>query len=394
MKNLFAVALMGLAISLILSSTARAQYTTGYAYSYYDASSYLSTKNLWFNMGGYCQSGTLSTPHDGYIMCLAGDGHPQTYNTSTRSWTKLTAMGTMQTVAAGSSQLIYGISSRVCDQYGNLSLYKWSGSAWGLISNACAKTISVGEDGTLAITNTAGGFYSTNGGTTWIAVPYAMYLSAFSSSSICGVFNYAVELMQADGTFAAPSGAPSGVTSCALTNDGLLYVNGSFGTQVYNIVSGVWTSIDGSIASLAAFNKGTTFALNSSNALLHLNVYLLEITGTTSGSLSTGCGPGGCPPGILHTGKLQVNFPHSLGVGQFGQQQTAQDAPTANMNLVASDVALDDCDPLFGNPEDPSCIPTSTGTVQCPLAGTLAGAGPPPPVGGTAHSRSNPGRPS
>jgi hypothetical protein len=127
-----------------------------------------------------------------------------------------------------------------------------------------------------------------------------------------------------------------------------------------------WSSVSGlTVGSLNVSGKATLMALDASGHPYHWNVYAPAVSGTTSGQWQNCPGPGNiCNPNATHTGKLQVTFPH----GVSGTMQTQTIPYNGAMNLSSWDAGTE-CDPLFGNPNDPSCAPMSSGGAQCNQTG-------------------------
>lgn len=102
----------------------------------------------------------------------------------------------------------------------------------------------------------------------------------------------------------------------------------------------------------------------------------------TSGSFNA-CPPptGHCNTNTTHFGDLRVWLPHGLA----GANAHVEVPPTTDVGpyLISHDFSAT-CDPFFGDPNDPECIPQASGAIQCSqTAVQFAGTGgntPPPPV--------------
>jgi hypothetical protein len=103
----------------------------------------------------------------------------------------------------------------------------------------------------------------------------------------------------------------------------------------------------------------------------------------TSGAFNS-CPPptGQCNTNTSHFGDLRVWLPH----GRAGINAHVQVPPTTDVGpyLQSYDFSPS-CDPIFGDPSDPECIPQASGGIQCSqTAFQFAGTGgntPPPPIG-------------
>jgi hypothetical protein len=351
---------MLLLVTMFTSMEALAQYGISYSYSWYDLTFKLPTVNALKLLagGGSCKANTLSVGRDGTMFCFGNQSGyvPYFYNFTTGAWTQNTAMGTsMSSIVVGDENNIFALGAgNACgnDSY----IYKWSGSSWTQVTG-CLTQLSVGASGFLAGVNSGKQMWqSLDGGNTWTEIS-------------SGTFGYVVAADQYDmctsngsgylyaslggGGFEEIPGTPGGALGCAITVDNFLYTWGSFGTKVYDIINNVWTSITGSISSMAAYGKNGAFTLDSNGHIYHLNVITAQITATVSGSWNNCPGAQGCPPSAVHTGHIQVHYPHGI----YGLEEQQGVPPTSQLNVSSFDVSPL-CDP-FVDPEDPECEPSA-----------------------------------
>jgi hypothetical protein len=140
---------------------------------------------------------------------------------------------------------------------------------------------------------------------------------------------------------------------------------------------GSWKTVPGmTVSSIVGASKSSVFALPSTGHPYHWNVYAAYVSGTTSGTWEGCPGPGNvCTGGVTHTATLQVKFPHGI----WGVKGTDAKPPAQQVNANSWD-ASPGCDPLFGDPADPECQDSATGSVLCSQSGENLASPPQPPA--------------
>ena len=104
----------------------------------------------------------------------------------------------------------------------------------------------------------------------------------------------------------------------------------------------------------------------SLNSVYHFNALRISFSAQTTGYYDCNVFPNGCPVGSTHTATSRVIF----NAGGNNQTGTSSGSPSATLNATIFPFT-DDCDPVFGSPNDPTCQFIMSGQVQCSVMGTI-----------------------
>lgn len=323
----------------------------------------------------------LSTGYDGYVVGVDVDGYawtlpPISSSQGTKSlWTP--GPGYMNTLKLGplavrSATEIYAVDASNSCSSGYYRFAYWNGKRWAEygITN-CISEVSVtpddvvyaiGEQGVITYTknptgNPADFVTATFAGTGWQNVVGIDSTTAFA---VKNQTLYAINLSA--GTATVFSGAPA-VVSLTATGDGYIFVNSSVSKpslSYYNLKAAnpSWIHIVGGMTAIRGGISTEVFGLVN-GAPYHLMALALGVKSTISGSYDCN---GSCPPGSYHTGSTGSSF---------GPSRASNSAlPQNNLQATALNFSSE-CDPMFGDPSDPSCNAEVDGEVICPVMGNI-----------------------
>jgi len=382
---------------------ASAGYQMAYTRSIYDLTPYAtggsSPINIWKQVAGngVCNPTTLSPAPDSTLWCVGANGDLYEWTPSSKAWTDLNFMGHpgyKGVAAMGQNVGIYTLqATSQCSAYntGVYQVFAWNGSAWFAPAPGCVSQLQVGSDGTLiGVTGTDGAlFYSSNGGVSWMQLPgtgwtYAAISDVYTACAVNAGKTYWLNPNTATETEFSPQPAFA-VSQCATVDqpgdfDLALGTNGQ--VSVFNETTSAWDTVGviSNMTQLVTAAKSLIFALNSSGAIYHWNIFAPELTLAASGTWDNCPNPGDtCPNTPVHAYDLAVQFPN--GLGDYLTNTQGSISPIDELNVSARDVATL-CDLGFGPGNDTFCnpvIPQTGGTIICNASGATLAQSPAPP---------------
>jgi len=366
---------------------ALAQYTTTYEQGVTDITTYATSgTNAWFKLagGGVCAPNSLAPLYDGNVWCVgAADSQAYEWSQANQYWVQHSEMGSGLIALGGTdSSNLYSLKAYSTCGTGTYGVFRLYNGSWVWL-NGCLKQFTVSVDDVIAGVDGKLLYSSNDNGTTWNTIGTGSWTYAANADAytLCAVNNGQLYLLNSSGGMSLMSPQPPGTPSgCAISQGEFTLMEWGTSGNVYyfDVPTNVWKSVTMGglvVAELTLSQKGYILALDSGGHPYHWNVYAAYIYGATTGSWDGCPGPSDhCAPGVTHTGKIQVKFPHSLN----GVMGTWTGAPTSNMNANSWDANVL-CDPFFGELTDAECVPTSTGQEVCNATGESLGSPPQPP---------------
>jgi hypothetical protein len=304
---------------------------------------------------------------------------------NTHTW-QSTALSPMAELSVVSSTNIYGLQtdSAFCGPP-EMRIYQYTGGTDFAKVSYCALHISAASDGSLYRIRSSGNVTHFDNATgTWIADTSAggngtpKKIVVGSASNVWLITSTGViKTLNSSGSFVVVPGTATDITT---SGDPSASTVGTFivgpmanSNNVYKYSSatgatnGTWTALIGVLDKISSGGMFSTMGIRQSlNSVFHFNSLRISFSAQTTGYYDCSVFTNGCPVGSTHTATTKVTF----NSGGHSQTATSSGAPSANLNASITPFT-DDCDPIFGSPNDPVCQFVMSGQVQCSAMGAI-----------------------
>lgn len=330
----------------------------------------------------YCTSGTdcfvpmpsadcshgIRIGGDEFLACLNSSGTVLKYNPGTKSWAATSWTGEYG-LAVQDANDVYVLrpNSQYCTapNYGVYSLNTSTGAY--TFANGCGTILNVAGDGTLVIINSsAQAYYTLNPANGWTQLPFPGiwgWIAAANQFLVVAVrTDHTVWQCNPANCTWAQLGTLSNAIDITASYAGDVSVIGS-DSKLHHWNGSSWATASGStISAIAEASVGLIYA-GIGGQPYHWNIIGGGFSAHLGGNVNGCPPPNGCTPTTEHTGSIDLGMGEGIGSGVV----TGETSPENGMNLTSTGFS-GQCDFGFSGPNDPSCKPTLSASIFCPIA--------------------------